>query len=350
MRHLTPLLLLAPFVVLACSTKPSPPPRTVDPAVQVEIAEQVRLRDGLMAKLVAADQKLRQSCEFQVGDCLLTSAEQRDAILDPERFPECNAVPSGESERCVEERLLSTGGSRELRAFHQDENRCLTGIAECITRLEDRAANDERQRVIAERRGQIEALPAVTEQQQELTLWEGRLEYVRGTLPPDADGVCSELPERAACETKAAAMGEEVDALLAADEGSYSQEAVLAALTRHTVAAAACPAVELACLNQTLTGYGGTSQTVAAQEKVFDLLAQRQRLRAALSPRTAKSCIDVSLAQDMPRVVESYRQFARQRGEYFLLQLNNSFAALYRKENACLTRLGDAKRERVTVK
>jgi hypothetical protein len=162
-------------------------------------------------------------------------------------------------------------------------------------------------------------------------------------LPPAAEGACQELPERAACEDRTAAAAEELDALLAAPAGDYSESAAAAGLERWQQSALDCPMVELGCLDRTLAAYGATPQTDTARKRVFDLLAERQRLQGELSKRTAQSCVDVSLAEDMPRVVESYRQFVRQPGEYFMLQLHLSFVALYRSENACLKRLAAAK-------
>lgn len=57
-----------------------------------------------------------------------------------------------------------------------------------------------------------------------------------------------------------------------------------------------------------------------------------------------QSCVEVSLAEDMPRVKEACRQFTRQPGAYFLSQLHVVFAAPYRAENARLQRLSDARR------
>ncbi|HOU90983.1 MAG TPA: hypothetical protein PLU22_08055, partial [Polyangiaceae bacterium] len=104
------------------------------------------------------------------------------------------------------------------------------------------------------------------------------------------------------------------------------------------------PALELARLDRTLAGYGGTSRTDAARQRVFDLLAERQHPRAELPPRTVQSCVEVSLAEDTPRVKETYRQFTRQPGASFLSQLHVAFAALCRAENSCLQRLSDARR------
>ncbi len=336
-------LILSCLVSLHCGPPP-PPLSVVDPDEQAAATAQLRARDELAAQLAAAEPRHREACEFRVGDCLLDAAEQREEALQVGSRPACSALSDADAEACAVRALIAEGELEALRASLERDRRCLAEIVACVTDLEARAAGAERQRVIDERRAHAEAAPSMVEQRRELVLAEGRLEYVRGTLPPAAEAACRDLPERAACAAEVDAAEQTLQAVLGGEAAGFSAAAALDALARRYRVALGCPAIELACLDRTLTGFGRTSQTDAARQRVFDLLVERQRLRAELSPRSAQSCIDVSLAEKMPRVVESYRQFVRQPGEYFLLQLHVSFATLYREEIACLKRLRDARR------
>lgn len=328
---------------LACRS-PVPAAVAVDPAVKEDYEAQARRHERLAKRLSEVDAKRREACEFQVGDCLLIVADQYRDLMDVDRPPACVGLPRGEAtSACVERELVAAGEIEGFRVHHAASARCLEGVMTCVEELARKEAESERQRLIEERSERIDALPLLADQRRERVLMAGRVEYVRGTLPAAAEGACTELPERAACEARVKELEAEVTEVLGRDAADYSEEAAIAAVTRLNESALECPGHELRCLDRTLAGYGATRQTDAARERVFALLAERERLRRELAARTAQSCVDVALADHMPRVVESYRRYSRQHGEYFTLQLHYAFAALYRAENACLQRLGKAR-------
>ena len=335
-----PLASLA--IVLATGCTPGLPEATgADPQAQAELQARAERVAELETALEEADPKIREACEFKAGDCLMELRDKRRELVRGRTFLECEAHGDAtQKARCEERNLLDRGETEALDRYYDYQTWCLSGMEECIAELVARAKSDAHGAMVQKRRDQFFSAELARGLELDLRIAEEQLAYARTTLPPVADEACRDLATVTRCRKKAADQVAMLEQLLALPEADYDPERAEALLREAKATDIECVDLEKRCVAAELTKYGASKASEALMQDNFDLVAERQRLREQLDPATAEACLGEGQTKYGPYIVENYRQYARQRVEYFRIQMHRAFANVHRAQIACLKRAG----------
>jgi hypothetical protein len=333
------LFALAVFLIPCCT--PRLPSRVDDPEARARLTGRADEVSQLASHLDQADPKIREACEFQAGDCLLELKDKRRELVRGRTFLECEAESAAEPKaRCEEEKLLERGEAEAVDRYYGYQIWCLTGMSRCVTELEEKARQDAHRSMVAERRTAFFSGEPARSLELDLRVAEEKLAYLRTTLPPAADAVCQQLDEVAECRKLSVAAVARLEEHLALPQGQYEPTRAEELLRDARERDLECVAIEQRCVAEELKSHGGTERTRALLEENYQLVERRQRLSEQLDPSVGDACIREGQTEYAPYILENYRQYARQRVEYFRIQMHRAFARVHRSQIECLERAG----------
>jgi len=329
------------FVLVTGCTPGLPEARVSDPQAQAELQARAEHVEKLEAKLEESDPKIREACEFKAGDCLMELRDKRRELVRGRTFLECEAYGNAtQKARCEEQNLLDRGETEALDRYYDYQTWCLSGMEKCIVELVEQAKSDAHGAMVQKRRDEFFSAELARGLELDLRIAEEQLAYARITLPPVADDACLDLASVKRCRKNSADQVTELEQHLALPQAEYEPERAEALLRRAKATDIECVDLEKQCVAEELTKYGATKATEALMQENFKLVAERQRLQEQLDPATAQACMGEGQTKYAPYIVENYRQYAKQRVEYFRIQMHRAFANVHRAQIACLKRAG----------
>lgn len=337
MTRLTTIILTSSLMALACGTaKPAEPVR--DPAAEQRFADTMRQRDELEKRYGAVAADMRTTCEARAGDCLLEVADRRADFLDAHSVVSCKGEPNSELEaRCVARELSALGQAAAAGEHFAFEGRCFEQLLKCTAGLEAAAQEKARVARIKLHMQQLQATTEAARLSDAIDAAREKITYLRGTLPPGAEGLCQDLSDVTACEAKAEAPFPELEAMLAKEDGAYDPEPAAALYAQMLRDQAACRSPEFKCLMAKLPSYGETNETRRWLDQNLVVIEQRQELVNQLGPDVAQSCLNDGVSRYQSRIIQGYKQYAREPVMFFRAQLHRAFLALHKDQVACLS-------------
>jgi hypothetical protein len=336
MRQLFVLLL-----AIAPGCTPGLPESVADPEARAKLQERAEELTHLEQALEAADPKIREACEFRAGDCLMELRDKRRELVRGRTFLECEAEGYAEKKaRCEEEKLLERGEADSIEAFYDYQIWCLSGMNECIADQVEQAKLDAHRAMVEKRRAAFFGTELARDLETEVRVAEEQLAYARTTLPPIADTVCQDLRTVATCQQRSVDAVTELEEYLALPAAEYGAERAEELLKQAKATDIECVQVERKCVEAELEQHGATTATRALMQQNYELVERRQRLRERIDPGKAEACIREGQTEHAPYILENYRQYARQRIEYFRVQMHRAFARVHRAQIQCLERAG----------
>ena len=334
-------LQLALFLVAAAGCTPGLPEAEADPEARAELTRRAAEVQRLQGDLDDADAKIREACEFEAGDCLMELRDKRRELLRGRTFLECEAHGyAADKARCEEEKLFERGEADAIEGYYDYQVWCLSGMTECIAEQIERAKRAAHGAMVEQRRAAFFGSEVATGLETEVRVAEEQLAYARTTLPPIADTACQDLPAVGTCQKRASDEIAELEEYLALPEADYDAVRSEALLRQAKGTEIECVRVEQRCVEKELEKHGATKATRALMQQNYDLVERRQRLREQIDPGKAEACIRDGQAEYAPYILENYAQYARQRIEYFRVQMHRAFARVHRAQIECLERSG----------
>lgn len=327
-------------VGLGAACTPRVGAQATDPETRAALAQLAEQVSRMRVHLDAADPKHREACEFRAGDCLMELRDKRKELLRGRTFLECDAATDREKKaRCEEDKLLDRGESAEVDRYYDYTRWCLGGMDECIVDLERRAGEEAQRELVEQRRARFFGSPLAAELELALTVADSRLEYVRSTLPPAADGLCRDLPAVAACRERGIASMAEVESYLTRGPDEYEEQTAEGLLRQTKQTEVECVALEQTCIVEQLATYGETDESRPLLDQNLALVAERTRLLAGVDPAAGQQCLAAGRAPQEAYIAANAAQYARRQVAYFRIQLARAFLKVHKAQLECLTRL-----------
>lgn len=337
-------LLGSSFALLAaCSAAPAPAPQAPTADAEGKLTGATRAHEDLAKQLAAAPQDLLAQCRTTSGDCLISVAERREALIAKHYLSACRNTELEQQGSCVARELEKQAKRSELASFYETENWCSRKLLECISAVTSSAEQMAIRKLARERREVIEAAPESLAAQRAPEFAKERRDFVRAILPPKGQAECAPLaPE--ACEKKLQAPSAELEAELVKAADAYDEKrarALYAALQR---AEADCNAPELRCLREQIQQFGGSPESDKLLEQNLSLISQQQTIRVTANPEAADSCVSAGVTQHSDRIVSAYQAYAGAPSSFALLRLQKAFVAMHQAQLWCLMPLAKGKR------
>jgi hypothetical protein len=335
--RLPTIILTSSLMALACGTaKPTEPVR--DPAAEKRFSEAMRHRDEIEKQYRAVPADMRTTCEARVGDCLLEVGDRRADFLDAHSTVTCRGEANADLEaRCVARSLPAQGQADAASEYYTFEGRCFEDLLKCTAGLESSAEDKARLARIKERMQELQSSTEATRLSDTIDSTREKVTYLRGTLPPAGEGVCREFSDVSACETKAEAPYPQLEALLAKEDGEYDKPSAAQLYHKMLEDQAKCREPEFKCLMGKLVQFGETDETRRWLNQNLAVLEQRQELVNQVGPDIAQGCLNDGVAKYQSRIIQGYKQYAREPVMFFRGQLHQAFLALHRDQVACLS-------------
>jgi hypothetical protein len=294
-------------------------------------------RDARLAEWEKATEEDRSACEMGGFDCRIQVHEQRESFLRARGISACRQPDLDKEARCVAAELIRQKDVKEADAYYSAELWCLDQLVTC---LKDRASQAQKKSVQAkaqERKAAIEDSERGLGERARKSLAQAKIQYLRATLPPDAENICQGMEPKHACLAAVSATRTQLTDLYEKPEPEYRSAQAEALHDKLTKAEAACHAPELECLIARLPKYGDTSETQRLIDKNYAVLERRQRLVEKLGEASSVYCLKQAVPTNEAQVVQSYVTYVRQPVLFFRMQLHRSFLALHQAQLTCLT-------------
>jgi hypothetical protein len=322
-------------MIAACAANPEPPPR--DPEAEKELGLLLERRDQLQKDFEASSIALRRRCELSDGECLMQLVDRRVGLLHEHSTSQCKAEPDSEKEvRCTAKHLASVGNAGAAGDYYGFEAWCFEQLTQCTARLEQEAAEAARLERVARRRRVLEASSQGIELRAGIEFAKERNDYLRATLPPQADELCKDGAVVEQCGEAARGQARALDDELGKEDAAYDAEAGARLYAELLGAEAGCYEPEFACLSSNVERFGVTryNQRVLAQS--LEVLEQRQLLLLRVDAEAGKECLESGVAKHQARIVQGYQLFVREPVVYFWGQLHKAFLSLHKAQVRCL--------------
>jgi len=337
---LGPLLAL---LVAACSAPSQPEPKApaADTGAKLERATQARAE--LATELTRAPHDILVHCRTTGGDCLISVAERREALVGKHYLNACRDPDPLKQSPCIAHELEQRGERADLTAFYETENWCSRKLLECMSAFVNSAEQMAIRQRTHERRAQVEAAAesAIADRAPEFA--KEKLDFMRAILPPNGQAACPPAtPEE--CEKRLDAPSADFEAELGKAPASYDEKRALALYAALRRAEADCSAPSLGCLESELSQYGASPESDKLLKQNLALLTQQQQIRARANVEAAEQCISAGVTQHSDRIVSAYQTYAAEPASYPLLRLQKAFIAMHQAQLWCLMPLGKPKR------
>jgi hypothetical protein len=334
-------LLLASLIALivACGAAPAPAAKApvADPGAKLEVAE--RAHGDLATQLSAAPHDILAFCKTTSGDCLISLAERREALVSKHYLNSCRDSDAEKQSPCIVHELEQRGERAELASYYETENWCSRKLLECMTAYTSNAEQMAIRQRTQDRRQEVEAAPESAAAQRLPEFAKEKRAFVRSILPPQGQAECP--PSTAeACEKTLDAPKAEFEAELAKAPAAYDAKRALELYAALQRAKAQCGTRELDCLQGQLPQYGASAETDKLLKQNLTFLTQQQSIRASADPETAEQCISAGVTQHSDRIVSAYQAYAAAPASPALLRLLKAFIVMHQAQLWCLTPLG----------
>jgi hypothetical protein len=335
--RLATIILTSSLMALACgSAKPTEPVR--DPAAEKRLSEALGRRDELEKQYRAVAVDMRTTCEARAGDCLLEVGDRRADFLDTHSVATCRSEANSDLEaRCVARTLPALGKADAASDYFAFEGRCFEQLLKCTAGLETKAEDKARLARIRQRMQELQASTEATRLSDAIDSKREKVTYLRGTLPPAGEGICKEFSDISTCEAKAEAPYPQLEEMLGRDDAEYDKPAATKLYLRMLRDQSTCRDPEFKCLMGKLAQFGETNETRHWLDQNLAVLDQRQELVNLLSPEIAQGCLNDGVAKYQSRIIQGYKQYAREPVMFFRAQLHRAFLALHKDQVACLS-------------
>ena len=333
MRHLA--LVCIGTLALGCGAAPVEP-ETARVSVTLKLKSLLLHRDSSAAKWLAAAKEHREACETKAGDCRLLVNEKRDEFIKKQGIVTCRQPDTDREARCIADTLLNHGDVEGAVDFYGADLWCFDQLQSCIEAEETQAQSDAASAKAASRKKAIEQGESGIRQRARISLAAEKVNYLRSTLPPDADGECAAARDKADCistaQNRLASLSAEYDK---SDE-RYKNADAQAQYDEITLAEAKCYEPELTCLDGRLVKYGETPETRRVLDQNYAALERRQQLIEKLGMPASVSCLEQPTVLHQAEIVRSYQAYVREPVLYFRMQLHKVFLALHQAQVDCL--------------
>lgn len=330
---MTALLGLTPL--LGCSQGGSAAAQ--NPQDRSALASLSQQHDAVKRKYLGLSEGQRDKCELEVGECLLEVKDARRELTRSTTFPQCSTRPTPfEREQCEEQAVADGGRAKDVGRFYELEQWCLDGILKCVEQLQSKDASQAKSALVEARRAKIETTPAGRALQLSLAVAQERINFLRSTLPPEADTLCKDTSAYDDCQARVEEQSKAFEAALAQDEGVYKEAEAqrLYGIVRQTDVS--CFDYERDCLFGKLEEFGATAESRPLLDRNLELLEQRQVALADTRPNVADACKRLAVEKHQMEIIENYRQYANRPIAYFWHQLQRAFIRLHEAELRCL--------------
>jgi hypothetical protein len=332
--------LLASLVALlaACGAPPPTAPQAPPPDAQSKLEAAVQTRDDLTKQLAAAPKDIVDDCHMRGGDCLISLAERREALISKHYLNPCRELQADKQNTCIERELEKKSERAELASFYETQSWCSRKLLECITAFTSNAEQMAVRNRAQNRRQEVETAPESLLAQRLPEFAKEKRDFVRSIVPPKAQTECEPIaPE--ACEKKLEAPNAELTAELTKSPPAYDAERALSLYAAIQRAEADCNAPQLSCLQTQLQQNGATPETDKLLQQNLNLISQQQTIRTIAAPEQADQCISAGVTQHSERIVNAYQAYAATPTTYALLRLQKAFIAMHQAQLWCLTPL-----------
>ena len=330
-------LLLGSLVAwqLACGEAPPPTPKSPAADSEEKLQRASQAHTELPAQLAAAPHDLVVHCQTTAGDCLISVAERREALVGKHYLSACREPDAEKQSPCIARELEKRGLRAELASFYETENWCTSELLKCVSAYQNSAERMALRQRTEDRRAQVEAAPESTLAQLTPEFAKEKLAFVRSILPPNGQTACAPVaPED--CEKKLVAPNAAFAAELEKTPAAYDTQRALSLYATVQSSAADCSAPELDCLQGQLQQYGASPETDKLLKQNLALIAQQQKLRTSAAPEAAEQCLSAGVAQHGERIVSAYQAYAATPVTYGLLRLQKAFIAMHQAQLWCL--------------
>ncbi|HEY0468726.1 MAG TPA: hypothetical protein VGC79_31245 [Polyangiaceae bacterium] len=332
--------LFCPLValLLACSAAPPPTPQAPPADAELKLKQAKQAQSELATQLAAAPHDMLEHCQTTGGDCLISVAERREALVSKYYLNACRDPAAEIQGPCIEHELEQRGERADLASFYETGNWCSRKLLDCVTAF----SNDSDQMAIRQRtqdrREQVEAAPESAAAQRAPEFAKEKLDFVRAILPPKGQAECAPGTP-AQCKKTLTAPSAEFEAELTKAPASYDAKRALSAYAALRHAEAECSAPELSCLLAQLAQNGSNAETDKLLKQNLDLLGQQQKARVSADPEASEQCISSGVTQHSNRIVSAYQAYAAAPASALLLKLQKAFIAMHQAQLWCLTPL-----------
>jgi hypothetical protein len=333
-------LLLGSLVALlvACSATPPPKPQAPPADADAKLKLATQAHSDLPAQLAAAPHDILVYCQTTAGDCLISVAERREALVGKHYLNACRDPDPEKQSPCIAHELEQRGERAELTAFYETENWCSRKLQECMTAFSHSAEQMAIRQRTQDRRAEVEAAPESTSAERAPEFAKEKLGFVRSILPPKGQTACTPSTP-AACAKTLTAPSAELEAELARAPASYDPKRALALYAAIEHAEAECSSPERDCLLAELQQYGASPESDKLLKQNFGLITQQQQIRATADPEAAEQCVSSGVTQHSSRIVSAYQTYAAAPTTAALLRLQKAFIAMHQAQLWCLTSL-----------
>lgn len=309
-----------------------------DAASRQKLDRAVHENDTLSKRLAATTSEIREQCELAAGDCRVLVSEKRNDLVDSMTSPNCSGpTDSAAYVRCMASTFADRGQVGPATEYFSFDNWCMNKELVCVTALEAKAADDKRKVVAGERRDALARLPENVEAENVAAAGVDKVGYLRLSLPPQAQGLCSDDAQSTSCLKEAEDRAHELDTLLLADPSSYDVAHASELYRQVRNKEASCYVIELRCLMDGLgPRYGIYPESKKWVDRNFGLLEQRRKLANELPLDVADSCLNDTAAARQDEIVDAYQQYSNETVLFFTVQLHKAFASMHEEQIRCL--------------
>lgn len=310
----------------------------VDPGLQQKLDRAVRNNDELYKRLEATSKGIREQCELEAGDCRVLVSERRGDLVGSATSPSCiGPTDSPAYVRCMASTFAERGQAGPATAYFAFDNWCMRKELACVAKLDVKAQEEARQASARARKETLGHLAENVEAENLAAAGADKVGYLRLSLPPQAQDLCSDDDEVTRCLKDAEERAHELDARVLADDKSYDAARASEVYRQAKNKEASCYVVELRCIVDGLgPRYGIYPESKKWVDRNFGLLEQRRKLANELPLDIADSCLNDTAAARQDALVNAYQQYTSDTVLFFTLQLHKTFASMHEEQIRCL--------------
>lgn len=328
-------------LLIACGAAPTLGAQAPVADAGAKLEHATKTHADLETRLAAAPKDIRAICQTTSGDCLISLAERREALVSKFYLNACRDPDAEKQGPCIVHELEQRSEKSELASFYETENWCAQKLLECMNEFANNAEKMAARQRTQDRRAQVEAAPesAIADRAPEFA--KEKLDFVRAILPPPGQNACVPgLPEK--CAKTLDAPNAAFEAELAQAPASYDPQRALTLYAAVQHAEAECRTPELNCLLEQMPQYGGNPESDKLLKQNLTMIADQQKIRAVADPEAAEQCISAGVTQHSSRIVSAYQAYAAAPSPALFVRLQKAFIAMHQAQLWCLNPLSKA--------